>query len=316
MSRDSTDYSHGDTGKKPTTSLNFEKNERPDAQRFDWFWYKVIESINGHANEFDRLDANDDGIVDEADYANDADASTYKGNDIDSNGDGKVDAAEFADDADVAAYANDADASTYNGNDIDSNGDGRVDAADHASDATTVKTNDIDSDGDGRVDAADHATNADHATTAGDADTLDGKQRSYYAVSGHTHPRSDLDSERYQKQEGGTVDEGSIVPLFTYGLADGETVYVDQAMLTKDGFTTPCVSGVDLVLVPDGSANTTILSGDGTTLYDDESGNPLVSYTNTTGSHQTIMIGIDNGAYNNGYGNAVSAFGGYTVRVV
>lgn len=125
-----------------------------------------------------------------------------------------------------------------------------------------------------------------------------------------------LDNEWFSKQEGGSVSAGSIVPVGTFGLEDGESINVTQAMLTRDGFTTPCVSGVDLVLVPDGSSNTTILSGDGTTLYDDETGTPLVQYTNTTGGHQTVMIGIDNGNYNSGYGDVVDAFGGYIARVV
>lgn len=255
MSRDSPDYSHGDTGTKPTKSLNFKKNERPDAQRFDWFWYTVINALKGHASEFGRLDSDNDGVVDEADYANDADASTYKGNDIDS-------------------------------------------------------------DGDSRVDAADHALDADHALQADNADTVGEEPPSNFSNEGHTHPRSDLTSRHYDKQEGGTVDSGTIVPLFTHSLDDGETIKIDEAMLTRDGFTEPCVSGVDLVLVPDGSSNTVILSGNGSTLYDREEGDPLESYTNNTGGPQTIMIGIDNGHYNSGYGSAVSAFGGYAARVM
>jgi len=100
MSRDRFSYSHGDTGKKPATSLNFESNERPQSEHFDWWWYSVIQAINNHADEFDRLDSDDDGVVDKADSANDADASTYKGNDIDSDGDGVVNAADYADNAD------------------------------------------------------------------------------------------------------------------------------------------------------------------------------------------------------------------------
>lgn len=91
MSRFRFDYSHADQGTKPSTALNFEANERPEAQNFDWYWYHVIEAINGHSDEFDRLDDDGDGVVDRADYADDADASSYKGTDIDPDGDGKVD---------------------------------------------------------------------------------------------------------------------------------------------------------------------------------------------------------------------------------
>jgi len=69
MSRDSFSYTHGDTGTAPSSSIDFVDNQRPDPQSFDWFWNKVINAINGHASEFDRLDSNDDGVVDEADAA-------------------------------------------------------------------------------------------------------------------------------------------------------------------------------------------------------------------------------------------------------
>jgi hypothetical protein len=67
MTRDSFSYTHGDTGTAPSSSLNFEVNERPQAQHFDWWWTEVIEAINGHASEFTRIDSNDDGVVDETD---------------------------------------------------------------------------------------------------------------------------------------------------------------------------------------------------------------------------------------------------------
>ena len=95
MARDKFDYTHGDSGNQPPDGNEFAANERPDAQHFDWWWTNVRDKINKLWDEFSRLDSDDDGVVDEADYANDADASTYKGNDIDSNGDGKVDNADL-----------------------------------------------------------------------------------------------------------------------------------------------------------------------------------------------------------------------------
>lgn len=80
MSRNKFTYTHGDVGSKPPSSRDFAKGERPDAQHFDWWWSTVISSINGHADEFDRLDSNNDGIVDEADHASTAgDADTVDG---------------------------------------------------------------------------------------------------------------------------------------------------------------------------------------------------------------------------------------------
>lgn len=99
MTRDTINYSHGDSGSQPPDGNDFQSGERPDAQYFDWYINRFVVSINNVWDEFDRLDADDDGIVDEADYANDADASTYKGNDIDSDGNGIVDEADVAEDS-------------------------------------------------------------------------------------------------------------------------------------------------------------------------------------------------------------------------
>lgn len=122
MARDTIDYSHGDSGNKPPDGNEFAAGERPDAQYFDWYINEFVVSINNVWSEFDRLDADDDGVVDRADYADDADASTYKGNDIDADGNGVVDEAELANDASalegntlsqVRAHTPDAHASTH-----------------------------------------------------------------------------------------------------------------------------------------------------------------------------------------------------------
>ena len=73
MARDNIDYSHGDDGIEPPSDLDFQQNQRPDAQNFDWFWSTVINRINGIISEFNRLDSNDDGKVDAADQADNAD---------------------------------------------------------------------------------------------------------------------------------------------------------------------------------------------------------------------------------------------------
>jgi hypothetical protein len=73
MARDNIDYSHGDSGTEPPSDHDFQHNQRPDAQNFDWFWSTVINRINGIISEFNRLDSNDDGKVDAADQADNAD---------------------------------------------------------------------------------------------------------------------------------------------------------------------------------------------------------------------------------------------------
>jgi len=67
MARNKISYTHGDGGTEPSSSLDFQSNERPDSQHFDWFWDTVISKLNTHVDELDELDSDDDGIVDGAD---------------------------------------------------------------------------------------------------------------------------------------------------------------------------------------------------------------------------------------------------------
>lgn len=129
-----------------------------------------------------------------------------------------------------------------------------------------------------------------------------------------------IDHEWFRNHNGGKIASGSIVPVGTFELSDTETISVSQATLTKDGFTTVCVSGVDLRIVPDSASEgsttgtTAVLSGDGTTLFNDETGSPLASYQNTSGAAQTVIVGLDNGAYGAGYGSSVTGFASYIAR--
>lgn len=159
---DKPNYSHGSTGEEPETSIDYQNGDPVDESEFDYFIYTEFHKIGQLIDYLEDVDGNGDGVVDEADSAN-----NYKNNDIDSNGDGKVDAADQADNATLVKD-----------NDIDSDGDGRVDAAD---DAITVKGNDIDNDGDGKVNAAD------------DADTVGGEPPSNFADTNHGNEEHDND---------------------------------------------------------------------------------------------------------------------------
>jgi hypothetical protein len=108
MARDNINYSHGDNGIKPSSALDFQQNQRPDAQKFDWFWSTVINRINGINSEFNRLDSNDDGKVDAADQADNAD--TLDGQDYSDiqnwvNNNSDIPNADHADHADTAGDA-------------------------------------------------------------------------------------------------------------------------------------------------------------------------------------------------------------------
>jgi hypothetical protein len=116
------------------------------------------------------------------------------------------------------------------------------------------------------------------------------------------------------EQDGGSVGYNTFVPVGTFGLDDTEQLYVTRATLTKNGFNAACVSGVNLTIAVSNGDTVQVLSGDGTTMYDDEEGSPLAEYTNTTGGHVSVAIGIDNGHYGVGFGDDTSAYAGFSVR--
>lgn len=188
--------------------------------------------------------------------------------------------------------------------DIDSDQDGVVDQAD---DALLFKGNDIDSDGDGVVNSSDQLQDP----TVHDVDQFDGSN----GTAGQ-YPRTDgtnvswvtVSFEGQIADDSGVVDSGDAANIFTTDLNDGETLEITEAaLLLSDG--QPAPSGVDLTIATldnagGGTNRQSILQGDGTTVFDDEEGAPLASYTNTSGSNQTVMIAVDNGHFNTGSGSA------------
>lgn len=154
------------------------------------------------------------------------------------------------------------------------------------------------------LDAHTSLTNNPHSVTATQAGAV--------VEAKHKH-------EWFTKQEGGVVGAGDYTPIGTFGLDNGETINVYQAMFTEDGFTTPAPSGAELRIVPEGATvegdTTAILSGNGTSLYDDQTGDPLVSYTNSSGSHQTVCIALDNGHFGTGTGADATLYGGFIAKI-
>jgi len=104
----------------------------------------------------------------------------------------------------------------------------------------------------------------------------------------------------------GIATAGDFTVLLTGNVADGETVHIDQAtFVMSDGTAVP--DGCDVIIATldnagGGTSRVTVLSGDGSTIYDDETGNPLASWTNNTGAAITVAIGVDNGQWNAGSG--------------
>jgi len=108
--------------------------------------------------------------------------------------------------------------------------------------------------------------------------------------------------EVFQGRESGSVSDTNQGILVIDHLADGETVEVYKAVLTlADGQAAP--SGLDLNLVTLDNAGAftsraTLISGDGSTVFDDETGSPLASYTNSSGGGQTVGVLADNATGN------------------
>ncbi len=93
----------GSSGKEPADGKSWEPGDEYSAYHVTWLWDKVRKALGDVEDQLNTIDSDDDGVVDEADYAQDADASAYKGNDIDSNGDGTVDLADVAHDIEAGS---------------------------------------------------------------------------------------------------------------------------------------------------------------------------------------------------------------------
>jgi hypothetical protein len=127
-------------------------------------------------------------------------------------------------------------------------------------------------------------------------------------TSGGGGSGSGVTNETIVADDSGSVAAGNFGTVYLTEVLDGGTIEVTQAYLTlADG--QPAPSGCDLTIATlagdgTGTSQTTLISGDGSTVYDDETGEPLGSYANTTGAAQTVAIGVDNGNFNAGSGSS------------
>lgn len=135
------------------------------------------------------------------------------------------------------------------------------------------------------------------------------------AVSSFTLQDAVMDSDWYFEVMGGKVADGDAGPVWTTTLANNETLNVTQASLVNDD-TSAVPSNVDLIIadLTNGVSETTLITGDGT-LKDDQTGSPLGSYQNTSGSDEQVGVLMDNGHFNAGSGSAQLLVGGFVGRV-
>lgn len=110
-----------------------------------------------------------------------------------------------------------------------------------------------------------------------------------------------------EETDSGTVSSGDAAILGSVLLSDGNTYEVTKATLVlADG--QPALTDLNLVIVSldgngSGTHQATVLAGDGSTQLVDQTGDPLGSYTNNTGSEQMVGTYVDNGNFLAGTGS-------------
>lgn len=130
---------------------------------------------------------------------------------------------------------------------------------------------------------------------------------------------ADIETDWFNKIESGPIAVGDGAVLAIREVADGETMYITQAVhLIANGTAAP--SGYDLTIATlngagGGTERQNILTGDGTTIYDDQTGSPLASWTNNTESPQTTAVIMDNGQFSGGASDEVDGYAEVTGRV-
>lgn len=116
--------------------------------------------------------------------------------------------------------------------------------------------------------------------------------------------QSDTRYDWFNAESSGIVASGDFGIIQTVHLEDGQSIEVTEAtyISLKGDPIEASPSGTELSLATSSAIQQTVLSGDGTTVNINVTGNPVTSYENTTGSSQQIMIGIDNGNFGSGAG--------------
>jgi len=99
-------------------------------------------------------------------------------------------------------------------------------------------------------------------------------------------------------QDGGSIASGEVGIVSEDGLGDGEGIDIYKCGLTTtDGGAV--ASGVNMVVATlpgDGTYTQqgVLISGDGSTVFNEITGSPVVGYTNSSGSEQTVAVLVEN----------------------
>jgi len=125
-----------------------------------------------------------------------------------------------------------------------------------------------------------------------------------------------------ERGQSGEIANGNAAVLFSRGLDGGETIQVSQCtFLYSNGQAAPTGTSIRIITLNNaggGTSQVTIVSGDGTTIYDNVTaqnrGDSIASYKNTTGSEQTVAVVADNGEFGAGTGSTEDLFAGAISR--
>lgn len=118
---------------------------------------------------------------------------------------------------------------------------------------------------------------------------------------------SAFESDYFDVANSGVVDSGDAKLLYSTSVENGNELYVTQAALvTGDGQAAP--TDLDLIIATldnagGGTEQATVVDSDGSTVFDDETGDPLANHQNSSGSAQTVGLLVDNGEFGAGSGS-------------
>jgi len=135
-------------------------------------------------------------------------------------------------------------------------------------------------------------------------------------LSGITIAGGDFQTEHFTPVGSGLTGVNDASVFFLTELQDGETLSVTQATFVQPNGD-PVIDNVDMAIadVTQNSSVSTILAGNGTSVYSHEVGSPLSSYTNTSGSPSQVALIVDNGNYNTGNVSQASTLSSAICRI-
>jgi hypothetical protein len=126
-------------------------------------------------------------------------------------------------------------------------------------------------------------------------------------------------SETFYESVTGLVAAGDFNISQAFSLPDGGELKVTEASFVQvdaaNGIAA-APSGAELAIADGSGIKQTVLSGDGSTTFLNQTGSPQTVYQNTSGGPQQLLIGVDNGQFGAGSGADLKHQASHIVRKV